>query len=203
MNHGLFLCGQLARRQLARHRAHRHAAAAPPAAARAGTAPGPARSATIESTISKNSGAAASHADERRDCPAPAKLPTQTASTYGPNTPAVHASRKPHEVPVFHATGSARAAGAGRRPGAGCLAQHVERDEARPRGSAARARRARRRGSSRRDRRSGRSTPPFASIAYSVTSSSIVTSPPPSTSAEPVVLSALEPRDAGACCRNS
>src|SRR5688500_2324821 len=56
------------------------------------------------SAIRKNNGAAAS-TPMNAGFPCPAKSPIHTTSTYGPNTPAVHASRNPHDVPVFHATG--------------------------------------------------------------------------------------------------
>ena len=77
----------------------------------------------------KNNGAAAS-IPTKLGFPFPEKSPIQTTSTYGPTTPADHASRKPHDVPVFHATGQRPRIG-------GCpvlirpriAAQHVERDE--------------------------------------------------------------------------
>src|SRR5258706_9149197 len=65
--------------------------------------------ATTASTIWKKSGAAA-WTPINAGLLCPSKLPTQTTSTYGPNTPAVQASRNPHDVPVFQATGTCDAA---------------------------------------------------------------------------------------------
>src|SRR5258707_15380724 len=56
------------------------------------------------SVMRKNSGAAAS-TPMNAGLPCPLKLPIQTTRTYGPTTPADQASRNPHDVPVFHATG--------------------------------------------------------------------------------------------------
>lgn len=50
----------------------------------------------------RNSGAAAS-TPTSAGLLLPSKLPTHTTSTWRPNTPAVQASRKPQEVPVFQA----------------------------------------------------------------------------------------------------
>src|SRR5262245_10184675 len=56
------------------------------------------------SAMRKNSGAAAS-TPMNAGLPRPRKSPIHTTSTYGPTRPADQASRKPHDVPVFHATG--------------------------------------------------------------------------------------------------
>ncbi|MNS78287.1 hypothetical protein D3C72_1118910 [compost metagenome] len=72
------------------------------AGCRVAISPGSSRSARSASTMRRNSGAAAS-TPTSAGLLVPSKLPTHTTSTWRPNTPAVHASRKPHDVPVFHA----------------------------------------------------------------------------------------------------
>ena len=57
--------------------------------------------ATSASTTEKKSGAAVLM-PTNSGLLRPAKSPTQTTSTYGPTSPALQASRKPQDVPVFH-----------------------------------------------------------------------------------------------------
>src|ERR1700754_4747042 len=98
MNHVLPICGHhaLGRSPLARQIGTRRRLGG---LRRIGSA-SPGRSARRESAMRKNKGAAAS-TPTKAGLPEPSKLPIHTTSTYGPKLPAVHASRKLHEVPVF------------------------------------------------------------------------------------------------------
>ena len=130
------------------------------------------------STMLKNSGAAVC-TPTSAGFELPSKLPTHTISTLLPNTPAVHASRKPQEVPVFHATrGNAGWPVSGRglacsmstvmNAASGLNSLRVVVGAFMPAVNA-----------------SGFNSPPLASVAYIVASSSMLTSPPPSASARP------------------
>ena len=116
-------------RQIAAVRAHRDAAHAGRRRSGGRRSAGRARD-----SARRRCGRTAARRHRRRrtpDCPRPPKSPIQTTSTYGPTTPADQASRKPHDVPVFHATGQrARTGTRAVVVGPRIVAQHVERDEA-------------------------------------------------------------------------